>query len=655
MSKPIEDYGIIGNMLSAALVSRDGSIDWLCLPHFDSAACFAALLGTEEHGCWQLRPRLEFTSRRRYIRGTAVLETRFETATGVATLYDFMPLSDDEERVDVARIVRCEHGHVDFDMDLVLRFNYGQAVPWVRRRDYGISAVAGPDAVELHTPAPLEGKDLRTVSHFTVQAGEHVPFTLSYHPSHKVPHFVPDRMESLDRTVAWWKEWSKRCHTDHRFPEWHDAVVRSLITLKLLTYRPTGGIVAAPTTSLPENLGGSRNWDYRYCWLRDSALTLYALLNAGYREEAEAWRMWLMRASAGHPNQLQIMYGIAGERSLPEMEIPWLPGYENSAPVRIGNAASGQIQMDIYGELIDTLHAAREAELAPLEQAWRLQRILLTPLEHGWNTEDHGIWEVRGARRAFTHSRLMCWVGFDRAIKSAERFHLQGPVERWRHVRDAIRTDILQHGFDSGMNSFVQHYGGKALDASLLLIPQVGFLPIDDPRVTGTIQAIEKGLLHEGLVMRYVPEQSDDGLAQDEGVFLACSFWLADAYVMQGRLDDAAALFERLLSLRNDLGLLAEEYDPIRQRMVGNFPQAFSHIGLINTAYNLLHAQGPARQRSRSAAPHNGSATHNGSTTHNGVPSQDTATPSPAQAPGPQTPAPVAAQANAPAAGATAS
>jgi GH15 family glucan-1,4-alpha-glucosidase len=610
MSKPIEDYGLIGNMLSAALVSRDGSIDWLCLPHFNSAACFAALLGTEEHGCWHLRPRGEFTSRRRYIQGTAVLETRFETATGAATVYDFMPLSDDEERVDVVRIVRGDHGHVDIDMDLVLRFNYGQAVPWVRRRDYGISAVAGPDAVELHTRAPLEGKDLRTVSRFTVHPGEHVPFTLSYHPSHKVPHFVPDRLESLDRTVAWWKEWSKRCRTDKRFPEWHEAIVRSLITLKLLTYRPTGGIVAAPTTSLPENLGGSRNWDYRYCWLRDSALTLYALLNAGYREEAEAWRMWLMRTSAGHPNQLQIMYGIAGERSLPEMEIPWLPGYENSKPVRIGNAASAQIQMDIYGELIDTLHTAREAELAPLEQAWRLQRVLLAPLEHGWNTDDHGIWEVRGPRRAFTHSRLMCWVGFDRAIKSTERFGLQGPVDRWRRTRDTIRADILRHGFDSELNSFVQCYGGKSLDASLLLIPQVGFLPIDDPRVTGTIQAIEKGLMRDGLVMRYVPEQSNDGLAQDEGVFLACSFWLADAYVMQGRLDEAVALFERLLDLRNDLGLLAEEYDPVRRRLVGNFPQAFSHIGLINTAYNLLQAQGPARQRSRSAAPHNGSATH---------------------------------------------
>jgi GH15 family glucan-1,4-alpha-glucosidase len=612
MSKPLEDYGLIGNMLSAALVSRDGSIDWLCLPHFNSAACFAALLGTEEHGCWHLRPRGAFDTTRRYVPGTAVLETCFRTATGTVTLLDFMPLSDDEERVDVVRIVRCDHGHVDMDMDLVLRFNYGQAVPWVRRRDYGMSAVAGPDAVELHTRVPLEGKDLRTVSHFTLQAGEHAPFTLSYHPSHKVPHFVPDRMESLDRTVAWWKEWSKRCRTDHRFPAWHEAIVRSLITLKMLTFRPTGGMVAAPTTSLPENLGGKRNWDYRYCWLRDSSLTLYALLNAGYRDEAEAWRQWLMRASAGHPDQLQIMYGIAGERSLPEMEIPWLPGYENSKPVRVGNAASAQVQMDIYGELIDTLHAAREAELAPLEQAWRLQRILLAPLERNWNIEDHGIWEVRGPRRAFTHSRLMCWVGFDRAIKSAERFDLQGPVERWRAVREEIHADICAHGFDAELNSFVQYYGGKALDASLLLIPQVGFLPADDPRVAGTIRAIENGLMRDGLVMRYAPEQVDDGLLEDEGVFLACSFWLADAYVMQGRVDEAAALFNRLLTLRNDLGLLAEEYDPVRKRLVGNFPQGFSHIGLVNSAYNLLQAHGPAQQRSHSAAPHNGSAPHNG-------------------------------------------
>jgi GH15 family glucan-1,4-alpha-glucosidase len=611
MSKPLEEYGLIGNMLSAALVSLDGSIDWLCLPHFNSPACFAALLGNEDHGYWRLRPEdgaCEIS--RSYVAGTAVLETRYETPTGAVTVFDFMPLSDDEERLDVVRIVRGDHGHVDMEMELVLRFNYGQAVPWVRRRDYGISAISGPDAVELHTRVPLEGKDMSTVARFTVRKGDVTPFTLSYHPSHKVPHFVPDRMESLGRTVAWWKEWSKRCRCGGTNPKWRDALVRSLITLKLLTFRPTGGMVAAPTMSLPERPGGERNWDYRYCWLRDSALTLYALLNGGYREEAEAWRQWLMRAAAGSPDQLQIMYGIAGERSLPELEIPWLPGYEDSKPVRVGNAASLQVQMDIYGELIDTLHAAREAELAPLDEAWRLQRVLMGPLERNWNRDDHGIWEMRGPPRAFTHSRLMCWVGLDRAVKSAERFGLEGPVERWREVRETVRADILEHGFDPELNSFVQFYGGKTLDASLLLIPQVGFLPIDDPRVRGTIDAIEKNLMHNGLLLRYSTAEVDDGLPHGEGAFLACSFWLADAYAMQGRLEKASELFEHLLSLRNDLGLLAEEYDPIQKRLVGNFPQGFSHIGLVNTAYNLMHAQGPAQQRSNSAAPHNGTQPH---------------------------------------------
>jgi GH15 family glucan-1,4-alpha-glucosidase len=604
MSKPLEDYGLIGNMLSAALVSRDGSIDWLCLPHFNSAACFAALLGAPEHGCWHLRPACtHYQSTRRYTPGTAVLETRFETATGSVTLFDFMPLSDDEERIDVVRIVRGEHGQVDMNMDLILRFNYGQSVPWVRRRDYGLSAIAGPDAVELHTRVPLTGKDMKTVSHFTVREGEIVPFTLSYHPSHKVPHFVPDRMESLSRTVTWWQEWSKNCRTSAHSPHWNDAIVRSLITLKLLTFHPTGGIVAAPTMSLPEHLGGKRNWDYRYCWLRDSALTLYALLNAGYRSEAAAWRQWLMRTVAGHPDQLQIMYGIFGERSLPELEISWLPGYENSQPVRVGNAASTQMQLDIYGELIETLHTARHANLAPLEQAWRLQRVFLTPLEKKWNQADHGIWEVRGPPRFFTHSRLMCWVAFDRALKSTLHFHLKGPVERWRRLRETIRADICTHGFNAEMNSFVQFYGGNALDASLLLMPQLGFLPITDPRITGTISAIEQQLMPEGLVMRYLPHEVDDGLQENDGAFLACSFWLADAYIMQGRLQEAATLFDHLLSLRNDLGLLAEEYDPIHKRLVGNFPQGFSHISLVNTGYNLLNTHGPAQQRSHSTAP----------------------------------------------------
>lgn len=604
MSKPIEDYGLIGNMLSAALVARDGSIDWLCLPHFDSPACFAALLGDDSHGCWRLAPDgAGHTTTRRYLPDTAVLETRHETPGGAVRVYDFMPLSDDEERVDVVRIVQGESGQVDMHMELTLRFNYGQAVPWVRRRDYGLSAIAGPDAVELHTGVPLAGHDMKTESAFTVRQGESVPFTLSYHRSHKTPHFVPDRQESMDRTVAWWHEWAKRCHWKNGPGQRRDAVVRSLITLKLLTFQPTGGIVAAPTTSLPEQLGGSRNWDYRHCWLRDSALTLYALLNAGYREEAEAWRQWLLRAAAGHPNQLQIMYGIAGERWLPEHEIPWLPGYEDSKPVRLGNAAAGQMQLDVYGELIETLHAARVAELAPLAEAWRMQKVLLTPLEELWRQPDHGIWEMRGPTRAFTHSRLMCWVALDRTVKSCERFGLEGPVDRWRALADEIRHDICTNGYDAERNTFVQYYGGTALDASLLLIPQVGFLPADDPRVTGTVQAIERELLRDGLLLRYSTQHSDDGLPGDEGAFLACSFWLADAYIMQGRLDDAHRLFDHLLSLRNDLGLLAEEYDVARKRLVGNFPQGFSHIGLVNTAYNLSAAGGTAHQRSFRDAP----------------------------------------------------
>jgi GH15 family glucan-1,4-alpha-glucosidase len=541
MSKPIEDYGIIGNMVSAALVSRDGSIDWLCLPRFDSAACFAALLGGPKHGRWLLAPEDPACQiNRRYIPGTAVLETRFETATGVCTLTDLMPLTHDEEKVDLVRIVRGVSGEVSMSMELILRFNYGQAAPWVRRRDYGLSAVAGPDAVELHTAISLVGRDMTTTARFMARESEEVPFTLSYHRSHKMPQFVPDSSETMDRTISWWQEWSKRCRFDIKHPIWRDAVIRSLITLKLLTFRPTGGIVAAPTTSLSEAIGGSRNWDYRYCWLRDSALTLYALLNAGYREEAEAWRQWLLRAAAGRPEQLHIMYGIAGERWLPENEVSWLPGYEESSPVRIGNEAVGQIQLDVYGELIETLYTAREAQLAPLAEAWRLAGALLHHLETVWRKPDNGIWEVRGEPRAFTHSRLMCWVAFDRAIKSAEHFGLDGPVERRRELRDTIHADICEHGFDPKRNTFTQQYGGKAMDASLLLIPQVGFLPTDDPRVVGTIRAIEQELLRNGFVLRYSTDQVDDGIGGEEGAFLACSFWLADAYVMLGRIDDAS-------------------------------------------------------------------------------------------------------------------
>ena len=600
----IEDYGVIGNMLSAALVGYDGSIDWLCLPRFDSPACFAALLGDADNGRWRIAPTGKVTGRsRRYLPDTPILETRFETETGVATLTDFMPLGDDEDKVDLVRIVTCVEGEVELEMELALRFEYGKAVPWVRRRDYGLSAISGPDAVELHTRLALEGRDMKTYARFTLAKGESVPLTLSYHRSHRPPRFVADHQETLERTISWWREWVKRGSFEGMPDDWRDPVVRSLITLKLLNYAPTGGIIAAPTTSLPEAIGGARNWDYRYCWLRDSALTLYALLNAGYRDEAEAWRQWLLRAVAGHPQQLQIMYGIAGERWLPEFEIEWLAGYEDSRPVRVGNAAAAQIQLDIYGELIDTLHAAREAELQQQEEAWRLQRVLLDHLEYNWQTLDRGIWEVRGEPRAFTHSRVMAWVAFDRAIASAERFGLDGPIDRWKQVRTAIHHDICTHGFDAERNTFVQHYGGDALDASLLLMPQVGFLPPDDPRVIGTITAIERELMRDGFVLRYSTHETDDGLAGEEGAFLACSFWLADAYVLCGRHDDARALFDRLLALRNDLGLLAEQYDPRSRRLVGNFPQGFSHIGLINTAHNLVESEGPAKQRARQTAP----------------------------------------------------
>jgi GH15 family glucan-1,4-alpha-glucosidase len=603
-SKPLEDYGLIGNMISAALVARDGSIDWLCLPHFDSAACFAALLGNPEHGRWLLAPVDEQArSSRRYLPDTAILETRFETDGGAVTVTDFMPLTEDEDKVDVVRIVRGARGEVPMRMELVLRFDYGRTVPWVRRRDYGLSAVAGPDALELHTDVALEGRDLKTYAAFTVREGDSVPFTLSYHRSHKTPHFVPDRTETMEATATWWREWCKHCRFVCDNERWREAVRRSLITLKLLTFAPTGGIVAAPTTSLPEAIGGTRNWDYRYCWIRDSTMTLYAFINAGYRDEAAAWRTWLLRAAAGLPEQLHILYGIAGERCLPELELSWLPGYADSRPVRVGNAAIAQRQLDVYGEMMDALHAARAAELAPSSDAWRVQKAVLRHLERVWNQPDHGIWEVRGAAREFTHSRLMCWVAFDRAAKSCEDFDLGDSPEAWRAVRDRIKADILANGFDRRRNSFVQHYGGDALDASLLLMPIVGFLPADDPRVQGTIRAIETELVPDGFVRRYSTDEVDDGVGGPEGAFLACSFWLADAYAVSGRTDDAAALFERLLETRNDLGLLAEEYDPAARRLLGNFPQGFSHIGLVNTAFNLVEAHGPAKQRAERGGP----------------------------------------------------
>lgn len=605
MSRPIEDYGFIGNMLSGALVARDGSMDWLCLPRFDSDPCFAALLGTAEHGCWRIGPAGEARASRAYRPRTPILETTFETDEGTVVLADFMPLSDDPEKVEVVRLIRGVAGRVQMRMELALRFGFGWTVPWVRRRDYGLHAVAGPDAVELVTPVALHGEGLRTVAEFEVGEGDWVPFTLAYHPQHREPHFIDDARIRLEQTEAWWRGWTAACQAcDEEIGPFRLALERSLITLKALTYQPTGAIVAALTTSLPEEIGGIRNWDYRYCWIRDATLTLYALTNAGYFAEAGAFREWLLRAAAGAPDQMQIMYGVAGERRLTEVELPWLPGYEGSRPVRIGNGAYGQVQVDVYGELMDALHTARKSQLGPSEDAWRFQRAMLSRLEGLWREPDEGIWEVRGGRKHFVHSKMMAWVAFDRAVKAVEQFGRDGPVERWRAIRDEIHGEVLARGYDSRRNTFVQHYDGRALDASLLLIAGVGFLPPEDERFRGTVEAIERELLEDGLVLRYRPEETEDGLAGGEGTFLVCSFWLADAYTMIGRRGDAEALFERLLSLRNDLGLLAEEYHPGLRRQLGNFPQAFSHIGLINTAHNLLRARGPAEQRAdRGEAP----------------------------------------------------
>lgn len=599
MSKPIEDYGFIGNAVSGALVARDGSIDWLCLPRFDSPACFAALLGDRENGHWQIAPAVPILDvRRRYRRDTAVLETTFETTAGTVTLIDFMPFTNDERHVDLVRLVRGDCGRVPMHMQLVLRFDYGRIVPWVRRQRYGISAVAGPDALQLRTPVKLVGRNMHTVADFEIEAGASMPFTLVYHPSHRSARRCEDATVRLDDIVDRWHRWVGECTFDRPAQDvWRQALIRSLITLKALTFAPTGGIVAAPTTSLPEQVGGERNWDYRFCWIRDATLTLYALLTSGYRREARAWREWLLRAVAGDPRQLRVMYGLNGERRLPEIELPWLTGYADSRPVRIGNGALDQRQLDVPGELMDTLHVGRRFDLAPSAHVWQLQKTILEQLANDWDKPDEGIWEVRGGKRHFTHSRVMCWVAFDRGVKAVETFGLTGPVDHWRAVRDAIHDDVCSRGWNADKQSFVQYYGGDGLDASLLLMASVGFLRSDDPRFSATVAAIERELVVDGLVLRYRSQEKMEGLAGNEGVFLACSFWLADAYIMLGRREQAVTLFERLLTLRNDLGLLAEEYDPRRRRQMGNFPQAFSHIALINTAHNLISAVGPARQR----------------------------------------------------------
>jgi GH15 family glucan-1,4-alpha-glucosidase len=596
VSTPLEDYALIGDCETAALVSRGGSIDWLCWPRFDSAACFAALLGTPDHGRWLIEPVGPHVCRsRKYRERTLILETSIETPGGTVTVVDFMPPRG--RNSDIVRLVRGERGVVRMRMELVLRFDYGRTVPWVTRLpDSTYRAIAGPDMVVLHTPIPLHGKDLTTVAEFDVAAGATVPFVLTHGSSHLPPPDPINAIDSLQTTEAFWTEW---CQAGSREPkgEWSDAVTRSLITLKALTYAPTGGIVAAPTTSLPEHLGGSRNWDYRYCWLRDATLTLLALMNAGYYGEAKAWRDWLLRAAAGAPSQLQIMYGIAGERRLTEFDVPWLPGYEKSRPVRIGNAAHGQLQLDVFGEVMDALHQAHRGGLDGGEAEWGFQRAILEHLESIWTRFDEGIWEVRGTPRHFTHSKVMAWVALDRGIKAAEEYGFDGPVDRWRAVRAAIHAEVCSKGFNAEMGCFVQSYGSRELDASLLLLPTTGFLPASDPRMRATIEAIERNLLVDGFVTRYNTDTADDGLPAGEGAFLACSFWLVDAYVLLGRVDDARRMFERLLTLRNDLGLLAEEYDTRAHRLVGNFPQAFSHIALVNSAHNLTHASKPAEQR----------------------------------------------------------
>ena len=595
----IEDYALIGDCHSAALVGRDGSIDWLCWPRFDSPACFAALLGEERNGRWKIAPVGEIRSvKRAYREDTLVLETGFETAQGAVALIDFMPVRG--QHCNLVRIVKGLRGRVPMEMQMILRFDYGASVPWVTRLQegdeapYGVRAIAGPDMAVLRADVPVKGEDLTTVSRFEVGEGDSLAFVLSHGASHLPPPPAIDPQHALRATEEFWTHWSRRCKARG---DWAGHVRRSAITLKALTYAPTGGVLAAPTTSLPERLGGVRNWDYRFCWLRDATFMLLGAMNAGYYGEAEAWREWLLRAVAGSPEQIQIMYGIAGERRLTELEIPWLAGYEGSAPVRTGNAAASQLQLDVYGEVMDVLYQACKGGLAGSEATWGVQSALLAHLERIWQSPDEGLWEVRGPRRQFTHSKVMCWVAFDRAVKLVEQFGMKGPVGRWRELRSRIHADVCANGFDAARGAFVQSYGSKALDASLLLIPITGFLPADDPRVIGTVRAIEKDLVVDGLVRRYHTHQADDGLPPGEGVFLACSFWLADNLLLQGRREEARRLFERLLALRNDVGLLAEEYDPAARRFLGNFPQAFSHVALVNTAMNLGEAEKPAEQR----------------------------------------------------------
>ena len=593
----IEDYGLIGNTHSAALISRDACIEWLCLPRFDSPAIFAALLGDDDNGAWRLcasDPKARIS--RRYRPGTAILETRFESRGGAATVIDFMPHPGADGAIELVRLVRGDRGALDFDTAITFRFDYGQLLPWVQANAVGLSAIAGPDAVRLVSTVPLINKDFATRANFRVRAGETVAFNLIWYPSHMPAPDCRAPEPLLAATEAFWKDWIGR--SQYQGPH-RDMVERSLITLKLLTYSATGGIVAAPTTSLPEQIGGPRNWDYRYCWIRDATLSLYALLTSGYREEAQAWQHWLMRAAAGSPADLQIMYGLHGERRLEEYEVDGLAGFAGSKPVRIGNEAHAQRQLDIYGELVGGIFAAHRMGADGVIEAWPLIIVVVDFLETIWREPDNGIWEVRGPRRHFVHSKVMAWVAFDRAIAMAEQLDLKGPLARWRRARKAVHTEICEKGWDARRNTFVQYYGGQALDAGLLFMAMTGFLPVDDPRMKSTIRAIERELLVDGFLLRYSPEAEVDGLPPGEGAFLACSFWLCDVYKLSGRHAKAKAMFERLTAAANDLGLLAEEYDPVGGRLLGNFPQAFSHVGLINSAHVLAGRRGAARRAER--------------------------------------------------------
>ena len=593
----IEDYALIGDCETAALVSRNGSVDWLCWPRFDSDSVFAALLGTPEHGRWLIapadpKPRVS----RRYRPGSMVLETVFETAEGSAALIDFMPPG--HANSSLIRLVEGRRGKVAMRLQLVLRFDYAAAVPWVMQLDdgSGISAVAGPNLAVLRCPIELRGENMTTVAEFAVAEGQTIPFVLTHGPSHLPPPAALDAAAELAATEDFWRKWSARC--SYSGP-WQDAVCRSLLTLKALIYAPTGGIVAAPTTSLPEQPGGQRNWDYRFCWLRDATFTLMALMHAGYQEEARAWGDWLRRSVAGTPAQVQTLYGLAGERWIMEWEVPWLRGYQGASPVRVGNAASTQVQLDVYGELLDALYQEAHGGLVRPQASWDLQTALIGHLAEIWQQPDEGIWEVRGGARHFTFSKAMAWVAMDRAIRTAEEFGLEAPLETWRALRARIHDAVCRDGFNTAKGAFVQYYGADELDASLLLLPLVGFLPADDPRMRGTIEAIGRDLMTDGLVQRYRTHQGVDGLPPGEGVFLACSFWYADCLTLLGRRREARTLFEKLLALCNDVGLLAEEYDPVARRLLGNFPQAFSHLALINTALNLENAHGPAHRRGR--------------------------------------------------------